>query len=53
LIARAGAGPTPIPFKELTTQKLADAIMEALKPEAGERTGELGLEDAAAVRSVT
>ena len=42
MIARAGAGPYPIPFKELTAQGLADAITFALKPETLERAKELG-----------
>jgi UDP:flavonoid glycosyltransferase YjiC (YdhE family) len=42
MVARAGAGPLPIPFKELTADKLAEAILEALKPETLERAKELG-----------
>jgi hypothetical protein len=42
MVARAGAGPTPIPFAELTAEKLANAILEALKPETLERAKELG-----------
>ena len=42
MIARAGAGPSPIPNKELNAQGLADAILEALKPETLERAKELG-----------
>ncbi|OQV03988.1 hypothetical protein CLAIMM_08944 [Cladophialophora immunda] len=42
MVARAGAGPTPIPSKELTADRLADAILEALKPETLERARELG-----------
>lgn len=42
MIARAGAGPTPIPFKELTAEGLANAILKALKPETLERAKELG-----------
>lgn len=42
MIARAGAGPSPIPNKELTAQGLADAILQALKPETLERARELG-----------
>lgn len=34
MTARAGAGPEPVPYKELTAEKLAGAIEEALKPEA-------------------
>lgn len=33
MIARAGGGPTPIPFKEMTADTLADSILFALKPE--------------------
>lgn len=42
MIARAGAGPEPIPFKDLTAQRLADAITYALKPETLDRAKELG-----------
>lgn len=42
MVARAGAGPPPIPFKELTAQGLADAILYALKPETLDRAKELG-----------
>jgi UDP:flavonoid glycosyltransferase YjiC (YdhE family) len=42
MVARAGAGPSPIPFKELTSERLANAILEALKPETLERAKELG-----------
>ncbi|KIW17667.1 hypothetical protein PV08_04862 [Exophiala spinifera] len=42
MVARAGAGPKPIPAKELTADRLADAILEALKPETLERARELG-----------
>lgn len=42
MVARAGAGPTPIPSKELTADRLADAIQEALKPASQERARELG-----------
>src|SRR6195952_1699338 len=33
MVARAGAGPLPIHSKELTADNLAEAILEALKPE--------------------
>lgn len=54
IVAREGVGPAPIPYKELTADKLADAIREALKPstkqkarEVSEKMGlELGLENA-------
>jgi hypothetical protein len=42
MVARAGAGPSPIPFKELTAEGLANAILTALKPETLERAKELG-----------
>lgn len=42
MVARAGAGPFPIPFKELTAEGLANAILEALKPETLERAKEMG-----------
>jgi UDP:flavonoid glycosyltransferase YjiC (YdhE family) len=41
MTAKAGAGPPPIPYKELTADKLADAITQALKPESLERAKEL------------
>jgi sterol 3beta-glucosyltransferase len=33
MIAKAGAGPKPIPFKQLTSRGLADSIKFALRPE--------------------
>jgi hypothetical protein len=42
MVARAGAGPAPTPYKELTAQKLADAILYALRPGTKERARELG-----------
>ncbi|KUJ08881.1 UDP-Glycosyltransferase/glycogen phosphorylase [Mollisia scopiformis] len=42
MVARAGAGPLPIPYKQLTSEKLAAAILEAIKPETLERAKELG-----------
>ncbi|KAL0939913.1 udp- transferase [Colletotrichum truncatum] len=33
MIARAGAGPAPVPFKEMTAETLAASITFALKPE--------------------
>ena len=42
MVARAGAGPPPIPYKQLTDEKLAAAITEALKPETLTRAQELG-----------
>lgn len=41
MTAKAGAGPTPIAYKDLTADKLADAIKEALKPQSLERAAEL------------
>ncbi|KAH9211503.1 hypothetical protein DL95DRAFT_341666 [Leptodontidium sp. 2 PMI_412] len=42
MVARAGAGPSPIPFKDLSAESLAAGILEALKPETLERAKELG-----------
>lgn len=42
MIARAGAGPIPVPSKQLTADKLADAILDALKPKTLQRAEELG-----------
>jgi hypothetical protein len=42
MVARAGAGPTPIPYKSLTVEGLANAILYALKPETLDRAKELG-----------
>ncbi|KAE9377675.1 glycosyltransferase family 1 protein [Stipitochalara longipes BDJ] len=42
MVARAGAGPSPIPYKYLTANGLAEAILMALKPETLERARELG-----------
>ncbi|KAI0383627.1 glycosyltransferase family 1 protein [Hypomontagnella monticulosa] len=42
MVARAGAGPDPIPYKKLTAAGLAEAIRMALKPETQERARELG-----------
>jgi hypothetical protein len=42
MIARAGAGPKPIPFKHLTADRLAAALVEALKLETLEKAKELG-----------
>jgi len=41
MIARAGAGPDPIPYRQLTADKLADAIDFCLKPESLERAKNL------------
>ncbi|KAJ2978663.1 hypothetical protein NUW58_g7429 [Xylaria curta] len=42
MVARAGAGPDPIPYKALTAEGLAQAIRVALKPETQEKAKELG-----------
>ena len=41
MVARAGAGPEPIPHKQLTADNLANAINFCLKPERLERAREL------------
>lgn len=41
MTARAGAGPMPVAYKNLTADKLAASIKEALKPESLERAKEL------------
>nr|XP_036577596.1 glucosyl glucuronosyl [Colletotrichum truncatum]KAF6784630.1 glucosyl glucuronosyl [Colletotrichum truncatum] len=52
MIARAGAGPDPIPCKQLTADKLADAINFCLRPERLERAKELAGKIAAEQGSV-
>ncbi|KAM5341392.1 hypothetical protein ACJ41O_014423 [Fusarium nematophilum] len=47
MVARAGAGPDPIPHRQLTADKLADAISFCLKPESLERARELASKIAA------
>ncbi|KAH8681902.1 hypothetical protein BX600DRAFT_429805 [Xylariales sp. PMI_506] len=42
MVARAGAGPDPIPYKKLTAEGLAEAIRMATKPETLARARELG-----------
>lgn len=42
MVAKAGAGPLPVPSKHLTADSLAAAILEALKPTALQRAQELG-----------
>ncbi|KAI0169901.1 glycosyltransferase family 1 protein [Hypoxylon sp. FL1284] len=42
MVARAGAGPAPIPYKKLTGEGLAESIRTAMKPETQERARELG-----------
>lgn len=41
MVAKAGAGPSPVPYKELTGDKLAELITTALKPSSIERAKEL------------
>ncbi|KAK5121275.1 hypothetical protein LTR85_005441 [Meristemomyces frigidus] len=41
MVARAGAGPEPIPHQQLTAEKLAEGIETCLKPESLERAHEL------------
>ncbi|PVH68558.1 glycosyltransferase family 1 protein [Cadophora sp. DSE1049] len=41
MVARAGAGPDPIPHKQLTADGLADSINFCLRPESLERAKEL------------
>ncbi|KAL3423596.1 glycosyltransferase family 28 domain-containing protein [Phlyctema vagabunda] len=47
MIAKAGAGPDPIPYRQLTVDKLADAINFCLRPESLERAKELASKMAA------
>lgn len=42
MIARANAGSEPIPYKELTAEKLAEAITFCLRPETQEKAREYG-----------
>lgn len=42
MVAKAGAGPSPISSKHLTAENLAEAILEALKPTTLQRAQELG-----------
>ncbi|KAI0966464.1 hypothetical protein F4678DRAFT_449497 [Xylaria arbuscula] len=42
MVARAGAGPDPIPYKKLTAEGLAEAIRIAVKAETQEKAKELG-----------
>lgn len=43
MVARAGAGPPPIPYKQLTAENLAAALTEALKPETQAKAKDYGL----------
>ncbi|KAL4864883.1 hypothetical protein BDV12DRAFT_200697 [Aspergillus spectabilis] len=42
IVARAGAGPEPIPYKRLTTEKLAAGINKALEKDTLKKAGEIG-----------
>ncbi|KAI1809774.1 hypothetical protein GGS20DRAFT_570470 [Poronia punctata] len=42
MVAKAGAGPEPIPYKSLTTSALVEAIRTVLKPDVQEKAKELG-----------
>jgi UDP:flavonoid glycosyltransferase YjiC (YdhE family) len=42
MIARAGAGPEPMPYKSLTSDQLAAGILAALKPAVLEKAAALG-----------
>ncbi|EAW15294.1 putative UDP-glucose,sterol transferase [Aspergillus clavatus NRRL 1] len=42
IVYRAGAGPAPIPHKQLTAEKLADAIKKALEPGIQKKASEVG-----------
>jgi UDP:flavonoid glycosyltransferase YjiC (YdhE family) len=41
MVAKAGAGPHPIPYKQLTAEKLAAAINQALEPTTSEKAAAL------------
>lgn len=41
IVARAGAGPVPLPYHQLTVDKLSEAIDTALKPSTQERAQEI------------
>lgn len=42
MVAKAGAGPKPIAYKDLTAEDLAASIKDALRPEALDRAKDLG-----------
>jgi UDP:flavonoid glycosyltransferase YjiC (YdhE family) len=42
MISKAGAGPDPVPYKELTAEKLAAGIAQALRPTTLTKATELG-----------
>lgn len=41
IVARSGAGPAPIPHKQLTAEGLSDAIAKALEPSVQEKANEI------------
>lgn len=41
MVAKAGAGPQPMPFRNLTAERLAAQILDALKPEVSTRAHDL------------
>jgi hypothetical protein len=47
MVAKAGAGPPPVPYKDLTADALADSITHALKPDSLERAKEMARKIAA------
>jgi hypothetical protein len=47
MVAKAGAGPAPIPYKDLTADGLADAIAHALEPDSLMRAQEMARKIAA------
>eukprot|EP01053_Blabericola_migrator_P002393 Blabericola_migrator_1__2392@NODE_1671_length_4044_cov_226_150616_g1085_i0_p1_GENE_NODE_1671_length_4044_cov_226_150616_g1085_i0NODE_1671_length_4044_cov_226_150616_g1085_i0_p1_ORF_typecomplete_len899_score133_52Glyco_transf_28/PF03033_20/5_4e36UDPGT/PF00201_18/1_8e27ATG_C/PF09333_11/8e03ATG_C/PF09333_11/1e03ATG_C/PF09333_11/2e11Glyco_tran_28_C/PF04101_16/1_2e07VPS13_C/PF16909_5/0_0029_NODE_1671_length_4044_cov_226_150616_g1085_i011483844 len=42
VVVRAGVGPSPVPFKKLTVNRLVEAIKEALSPEIQARAAAIG-----------
>ncbi|KAE8334729.1 hypothetical protein BDV24DRAFT_172028 [Aspergillus arachidicola] len=42
IVAQAGAGPMPVPYKRLTPDRLAAAIFQALEPQTREHAEEIG-----------
>ncbi|KAJ5971412.1 uncharacterized protein N7479_001330 [Penicillium vulpinum] len=43
IVAAAGAGPLPVPYKQLTVEKLTDAIKTALKPSTQEKAQKIAM----------
>ncbi|GFF59046.1 sterol 3-beta-glucosyltransferase [Aspergillus udagawae] len=41
IVARRGVGPSPIPYRELTADRLADAILVALEPSSRQKAHEI------------